>query len=490
MNILAPGFAHIPRALLSSFALLPWPPSCPSTRLVGKKLLTQNEKNPLDFPFMHHGTPAEGENVDPSMALKTREPIAEEFASLGDTIPSHTLPSHTSPSPAGEGDTSSAGEGSTFRSYQSPESKVSKSIFVVAGEASGDTLGSALIQGLGTAYPFLSFCGVGGPLMEAAGSFASLFPMTDLSHMGFGSVMASAPLLIRRFYQTLSAIRRLQPRGLLTIDSRGFCLRLGRRVQGIPRVHCVAPSRAPHAVQEATDHVLALFPQEASLFPKGTCSFIGHPLFSTPRGKAEIFWEKYGPKRPLLCLLPGSRSYEIKNFWPVFLHTAQILRQHIPHLLVATVCAPGTQHFWPAISPQECLRIPPEEKHHLFAATTLALAASGTVTLELAHQGTPMVMGYKVSKVMEWVVRRALRKSSRKPIIGLVNILAQEPFVPEYLQEKFNSQDLSHICRRLLSEEFLRQEQSRRSLDTMATLWAGEDFGTLGARVMGRLWNL
>ena len=367
------------------------------------------------------------------------------------------------------------------------------SIFVVAGEPSGDVLGAELIKSLRQKNHDLSFCGVGGPLMESAGSFQSIFSMGDLSHMGIPSVLRNGPKIITRFYQTLCAIKKAQPLGLLTIDSPSFCMRIGRRVHGIPRIHCVSPSvwawkpqRAHTIVPHATDHLLSLFPFEAPYYTHIKYSFIGHPICSLPKGQSSIFWEKYGPKRPLLCLLPGSRAREITTFLPVFLETAQRLRTTIPSLLVASVCAPGTEHLWPDVSKDVCLRIPPSDKAHLFAASTLALAASGTITIELAHQGTPMIIGYQVPKVTQWIMKRHLTT----PVVGLINILADKPFVPEYLQERFTPSILTNACAPFFTDARLGPEQGTQSLATVSRLWAGNSFGDLGAACMVQTFGL
>ncbi len=367
-------------------------------------------------------------------------------------------------------------------------------LFVVAGEPSGDILGAELIQGLRKQNPSLSFCGVGGPLMESAGAFQSIFPMTDLSHMGFGAIMARAPLFIRRFYEAVQSIQQIQPAGLLTIDSTDFCLRLGKKIRSnkktshIPRIQCVPPpvwawrpKQARTLVPAGTDHVLSLFPFEESFFRHMAYSFIGHPILSSPKGCTELFWEKYGPKRPLICLLPGSRPREIKKFWPILLETSRILRQHHPELMVATVRAPGTESFWPPMG-NECLIIPSADKHHLFASTTLALAASGTVSIELAYQGTPMILGYKVPKPTEWLLRTLLTRTS----VGLINIISDHPFVPEYLQGQFKPECLAQCALLFLNDPHIRAEQSQQSKTAMGQLWAGDSFQHLGAAAISK----
>jgi lipid-A-disaccharide synthase len=368
-----------------------------------------------------------------------------------------------------------------------------KPIFVLAGEPSGDVLGAGLIQGLKLQYPGISFVGVGGPSMESAGSFTSIFPMKDISHMGFGPVIWNGRKILSRMYQTLSTIRQTDTCGLLTIDSPSFCMRISRRIKDRPRIHCVSPSvwawkahRAKSIVAPSTDQLLSLFPFEEPYYRHMRYAFVGHPICSTPKGDAQEFWKNHGPERPLLCLLPGSRRQEIKNFFPIFLETARRLKAAIPTLLVATVQAPGTEHLWPIQSSNAYLVVPSDQKHHLFAATTLALAASGTVTIELGHQGTPMVIGYQVSKPIEWMMRCFLTQSS----VGLINIVGGQAFVPECLQGKFTPDFLAKTCQPFFSDPLLREEQSRLSLAAMSSLWAGDSFGALGARAIGQTFGL
>jgi lipid-A-disaccharide synthase len=238
-------------------------------------------------------------------------------------------------------------------------------------------------------------------------------------------------------------------------------------------------------VPAGTDHVLSLFPFEEPFFRHMSYSFIGHPIMSSPKGCAELFWKTYGPQygptRPLICLLPGSRPREIKTFWPILLETSRILRQHHPELMVATVRAPGTEPFWPLIS-DECLMIPSTDKHHLFAAATLALAASGTVSIELAYHGTPMILGYKVPKPTEWLLRALLTGNH----VGLINILSDNPFVPEYLQGQFKPECLAKSALDVLNDPHIRAEQSKQSKATMEQLWAGDSFQHLGAAVISK----
>lgn len=366
-------------------------------------------------------------------------------------------------------------------------------LFVIAGEPSGDMIGAAIIQGLRQLYPFLTYEGIGGPLMEEQGQFCSLIPLTALSHMGVWAIVRNFPSLRNIFYRTLSAIESSQPKGLLTIDSPEFCLRIGKRIRSIPRIHCVPPAvwawrpkRATSVMPYATDHILSLFPFEEPYFRHMSYTFIGHPVMSTPLGNKDRFWDKHGPERPLLCLLPGSREREIRNFLPVFLETARRLKLKNPDLLVAIVCPLSMKALVRTLAPDSLIFTQEQDKRDIFAAAAVALAASGTVTLELAVHGTPMVIGYRVPALTGWMIKRLAHVHS----VGLINIVAGEPFIPECLQENFTPEKLTHEVSLLLYDEAHRTSQCARSRQVVACLQAEHPFHRASAHTIGSILNL
>ncbi|MFK7937848.1 MAG: lipid-A-disaccharide synthase [Roseovarius sp.] len=326
-------------------------------------------------------------------------------------------------------------------------------VFLVAGEPSGDKLGAALMAGL-TSLADVEYLGVGGPLMQAEG-LSSLFPMDELSVMGLAEVLPKYPALRRRMIQTAEAILKAKPDVLITIDSPDFCLRVAKRVKAqsdVKTVHYVAPSvwawRAGRAKKMARhiDHVLALLPFEPPYMQAAgmSCDFVGHPVVAEPVPTADqqaAFRATYGVQDSrILLVLPGSRRSEVARLAPRFgeaLHP--VLAQH-PDLRL--VC-PTTQaaepvlreavESWPAkpvILTQGHMKSDAyaAEKRAAFYAADYALAASGTVSLELAAARTPMVIAYDAN----WLTRAIVKRMLKIDTATLVNLVSDTRAVPEY----------------------------------------------------------
>ncbi|MEL7216638.1 MAG: lipid-A-disaccharide synthase [Pseudomonadota bacterium] len=325
--------------------------------------------------------------------------------------------------------------------------------FFIAGEASGDKLGSALLAGLREARPDLEVAGIGGPLMAAEG-VRSLFPMSDLSVMGLVEVLPRLRHLFQRRDEAVAAAVAFDPDVLITIDSPDFCLRVAKGVRAqrpdIPVIHYVAPSvwawRPKRAQKMArhVDHVLALLPMEPPLMKAAgvSCDFVGHPIVAEPIPCAEEV-ETFARKAPLITVLPGSRSGEVARLGPVFGEALRYIMARHPDIEVVLPVVANVREAvetlvadWPvkvqlldrsAQSPAEA----EARKRAAFMASDVALAASGTVALELARAGTPMVIAYKTAPFTAAIMRRLMLT----PFVSLPNILRQEPLVPELLQE-------------------------------------------------------
>jgi lipid-A-disaccharide synthase len=335
-------------------------------------------------------------------------------------------------------------------------------LFLIAGEPSGDLLGGALLAGLrelcGDA---LEVQGVGGPAMAGQG-LASRFPMQELSVMGLAEVLPRLPNLVRRIRETGDAVAAAAPDALVTIDSPDFTLRVARRARrqrpGLKVIHYVAPSvwawRPGRAAKmaEVVDHVLALLPFEPPYMQAAgmTCDFVGHPVAALPQAtpeevaalRAEL---AIAPGQPVLALLPGSRRGEVTRLGPVFAEVARRLRALAPSLAVIVPAAPGVVDLldatlrpdpagWPHVLDPRGLAWAAWEarKRAAFAAAEVALAASGTVSLELAAAGTPMVIAYDASPVTAWMVKRMVKVDTAT----LVNLVTGTRAVPEYLFER------------------------------------------------------
>jgi lipid-A-disaccharide synthase len=374
--------------------------------------------------------------------------------------------------------------------------KDSPLLWVIGGEPSGDMLGARILTTLRKRYPHLRICGVGGPLMEEAGQFTSLFSYTELSHIGFTSVLRHLPGLIKRYFQTVQHIIEDKPDVLLTIDCPDFALRVSKAVQGkTQRVHCVAPSvwawrknRAERLAQQ-TDCLLHLFRFEADYFCHMKAIWVGHPLADeagrpiSPHVLEDLFPE-LSSQDPLLCVLPGSRPQEITSCWPVFRQTVEKLRQQLPRLKVIVVTLP---QYAPLFS-QEGVRIvsDPEVKRAVFARASAALACSGTVTLELALTRTPMVVGYVVHPLVAWI----LKKIVSTPYVGLVNILAGSCIAQECLQSAFNPNTLSGAVYPLLTRDQPPQFEQQGLDKVWWNVKADTTFAERGADVLASLLKL
>lgn len=344
-------------------------------------------------------------------------------------------------------------------------------LFIVAGEASGDQLGAKLIAALRAGGP-LELSGVGGPMMQSAG-LLSLFPISDIAVMGLVPVIKRLPLLIRRIHETARAAIAARPDVLVLIDAPDFTHRVAKKVRkacpDLPIVDYVSPSvwawRPGRAkkMRAYTDHVLALLPfePEAHLRLGGPdCSYVGHPLIER---LAEFRPQQDDPPRedqhPLVLILPGSRRAEIHHKLQVFGESVQRIAARypdarfvlpaVPHL-VKTIEA-DTAHW--SIKPEIVLG--EEAKLAAFRAARAALAASGTVSLELAIAQVPTVIAYKGSPIEAAIARRLVLV----PSIVLPNLILGRNVVPEFLQEECTPAALSEAVLALIPDGAARQAQ-------------------------------
>ncbi|MDR2412142.1 MAG: lipid-A-disaccharide synthase [Holosporales bacterium] len=329
-----------------------------------------------------------------------------------------------------------------------------KTLFIAAGEPSGDQLGASLIRELKTRHPDIyTFWGIGGRAMQAEG-LTSLFPLEEIAIMGITDVLISLPFFFRRLSQVKRALKRHPPDILLTIDSLDFMTRLHKvgRQLNLPVVHWVAPSVwawRPHRAKKLAqriDHLMTLFPFEPPLFlPHGLEStYVGHPvsqdltLRPLSLKKQRAFRARYGLRSstPLLVVLLGSRRQEWKRHLPIFKEALDILAEKGPDLQILLPTLPCWEEelrkrtsSWPN---NRAVVTTPEEKGLAFHAATAALAVSGTVTLELAYAGVPTVVAYKTDISSAFLARRLVHT----PFIALPNILLQQSVMPEFLQER------------------------------------------------------
>lgn len=387
-------------------------------------------------------------------------------------------------------------------------------LFLIAGEPSGDQLGAALIAGLRQLAADVRLDGVGGPAMAAQG-FASRFPMEELSVMGVTEILPRLPTLLRRIRETAAAIVEARPDAVIGIDSPDFCLRVDARARaalpGLRVMHYVAPSvwawRPGRAAKMArvVDHVLALLPFEPPYMEAAgmTCDFVGHPAAAVPQATpAEVAAIRaelgLAPDRRLLVVLPGSRRGEASRLAPIFAETLRRLRAADPSLAAVVPTVGPTTELVAALMPPDAAGWPrlldprglpaaeaDARKRAAFAAADAALAASGTVSLELAAAGTPMVIGYRVSWLTGEVARRLLRIDTAT----LVNLVTETRVVPEHFQRDCTPDRLAPDVARLLNDPAAAAAQRAAADAAMVLLGrGGEPPGLRAARsVLGRL---
>ncbi|WP_407524314.1 lipid-A-disaccharide synthase [Methylobacterium oryzisoli] len=374
-------------------------------------------------------------------------------------------------------------------------------IWLVAGEESGDQLGAKLIRALRATSPEpLDLAGVGGDAMAAEG-LASLFPLEDVAVIGYLAVAARLRLLMRRIRQTVEACVAARPDVLVIIDSPGFthavASRVRKRLPGLPVVDYVSPSvwawrpwRAK-TMRAYIDHVLALLPFEPDAHRRlggPACTYVGHPLIerlAELRPDAVEAQARHA-ERPVLAVLPGSRRSEIERLMPVFGATLGQLSAEGARFAVELPAV--TRHrdliarlaeSWP-VSPR--LVDGEAAKLSTFRRARAALAASGTVTLELALAGVPMVVAYRVPKIEEIIVRRLIQV----PTIVLPNLILGENAIPELIQAECRPDRLAAALAPLLREGEARAAQDRAlaRLDAVMRLPDGEDPSRSAARIV------
>jgi len=366
---------------------------------------------------------------------------------------------------------------------------VGRRIFLVATEESGDRLGASLMkvlrQRLGDA---VQFDGVGGRAMAQEG-LVSLFPIEELSIVGFANVVRELPKILRLIKRTVDEILHVSPEILIIIDSPDFTHRVARRVRArdpsIPIIDYVAPTvwawrpgRA-RAMRPYVDHVLALLPFEPETY-RGLqgppCSFVGHPLteqLASLRPSAEEQTRREA-EPPVLLVLPGSRRSEVSRHLDVFGEALSRVRDEgiafepvlatMPHL--ENTIREGVKSW--KIEPR--IVVGEVDKRAAFRVARAALAKSGTVTLELAFSRVPMVAAYRVGATEAVILRRAIKVKS----VILANLVVGKNVEPEFLQENCTADALARALRPILTDTPQRRQQVEAfaSLDAIMSVGA------------------
>jgi lipid-A-disaccharide synthase len=381
-------------------------------------------------------------------------------------------------------------------------------VWLVAGEESGDQLGAKLMRALKARLgeDGVRFRGVGGHAMEGEG-LDLLFPLSDIAVMGLVHVLKRLPLILRRAYAAVAAVVAERPDALVIIDAPDFthavAKRVRRKLPDLPIVNYVSPTvwawrpwRA-RKMRPYVDHILAIKPFEPEALRRlegPACTYIGHPLVE----RTGELRSRPGERRPLtedpieLLVLPGSRRSEIARLMKPF---GAALGQAIPEIgRPVSLTLPAVSHLaaeieeearsWP-VRPRIVLG--EAEKYAAFRRAHAALAASGTVTLELAMAGVPMVMAYKVSKLEEQIGRLVI-----VPSFVLANLVLGENVIPEFVQANCTPEKLAAGLLPLLADtpERRRQLEALARMDGLMAIGEGETPSERAARIVAEVARL
>jgi lipid-A-disaccharide synthase len=349
-----------------------------------------------------------------------------------------------------------------------------KKIMLVCGEPSGDQLGAQLMRGLKALAPAVEITGVGGPAMAAEG-LHSLFSLDATAVMGLREVVPAIPRILARVREATDFALKTRPDAVVLIDSPDFTHRIARAIKtrdpSLRTVNYVAPqvwaSRSYRARRMAHDFdlVLALFPFEVPFLKRYglRAEFVGHPVIERAArmtgGAALRARLGIGPDAPLLALLPGSRSNEIRFILPEFRAAVALLAARIPGLVTVLPTIPHVAAKVEAATADWPTKLHilhgDDDKFAAFDAADVALAASGTVTAELALAKTPMVVGYRVGAVTYALSSLIMNVK----YITLVNVLLEREAVPEFLQGRLQPASLADAVERLLRDPAARNAQ-------------------------------
>lgn len=362
-------------------------------------------------------------------------------------------------------------------------------IYLIAGEPSGDLLGSRLMRAMLAKNPEVEFFGIGGETMQREG-LKSLFDISELSVMGLFEVLPSLPKILKRFSQTIAEIEKIKPDVVITIDSWSFSSRihklLRRKKLNIPQVHYVAPQvwawkkKRAKTMHKYIDHLLTLFPYEPKYFtPHGLdTTFVGHPVI-----ESSILWANGNDFRVrynidenarIMAVLPGSRHTEVSRLLPVFLNVVRKLKEKHPEFCFVIPTVHTVEDRVKAMVEDSKLPIiivnNESDRHDAFCASEVAIAASGTVALELAIVDVPHIIAYKLSAMSAWLARRFLKIQ----FVNLSNILLGREIIPELLQENCNEDKILYNVEELLKKQSLYERQKEGFIKVKEALGLGE----------------
>lgn len=371
-------------------------------------------------------------------------------------------------------------------------------ILISAGEASGDLYASLVAEELRQLWPDAEFFGCTGPRMRASG-VRTVVDAASLAVVGLVEVVGHIPRIYGEYRRMLESARRERPDFAILTDSPDFHLRIARRLhaEGIPVIYLVAPQAWAwrkgrlKEMRRSIRRLLCIFPFEEQFFTgEGVAaSYIGHPLAGLvrPTLSREAFFQKHelAPNRPLVVVLPGSRRGEAVRHLPALLDAAGRLKRDQDMNFVLPASATTGEKFFRDRIGAAPVRVIDGESWNALAYADLALAASGTVTVEAALLGTPMVTFYKVTGA-SWALGKML---VRVPFYSMVNLIAGRAVVPELMQGQMTGARLAAEARRLLGDEGVRATMREGLAEVRQRLSGVESAPRRAAAIIQEIWE-
>ncbi|MCR5506640.1 MAG: lipid-A-disaccharide synthase [bacterium] len=350
-------------------------------------------------------------------------------------------------------------------------------IFVIAGEASGDILAGDLMNALLLKNKNISFFGVGGEEMAKVKNFKSLFNISDIAVMGFSEIIKNLFLIKKRINQTVDEIVRVQPDVVITVDAPGFNMAVVKKVRklGILKntkfVHYVAPQvwawkeKRAEKIARIFDYLLCFFPFEPKYFERYglKCFVVGHTAVKNVQGDRKRFLKNYGlsEKDVIVTLLPGSRRQMVERLLPIYRDVVDELCVKIPNLKIVIPTTETIDYF--IFSETRNWKYEPiivkgkQNRYDAFMASRASLCISGTAVLELSVAKVPTVVAYKISKISYAIAKHFVKIKN----VTLPNIIMGKTFVPEFIQDRCNAEELTKAMMKAITNKKYRESQMK-----------------------------
>ena len=370
---------------------------------------------------------------------------------------------------------------------------MTKKFFLIAGEASGDLLGSKLIKELKAKEPDAIFTGVGGELMKEQG-LKSIFDMNELAIMGFFEVVPHIFKLLGRIKQSALAIKNEKPDFVITIDSPDFCFRvikkLGSFKNRVKKIHLIAPSvwayreKRAEKISKIYDLLLCILPFEPPYFEKYglKTKFIGHPICENAPDFSQKIVQNLEFRKIhnialddlVICITPGSRIAEVKKIFPEFIGAINLLVQKFSNLKVVIPVVNKTEKLVREMSNQlevDYFLVKSEQKEQMMFASNFALAKSGTNSLEFSLHQIPLLIAYKINVLTHFIVKRMVKIK----FANLINLILNKEVIPELLQDDCESKKIAQNLETLILNEDLVLNQIQQSQKALKVMGLGDD---------------